>query len=139
MTGGPQWIPLAGSQQAYETGVPPSTGTTTEIRAGENVAAPLRYNPTYPYAPETTVSGGVTAVAVGAPPRLEPERVPLTREIDDFSRGFNDALEKIGEEDPADEANATNMTNTGNGEASTSEERPLWQQNRRQSRNLMWM
>jgi hypothetical protein len=69
------------------------------------------------------------------------DRVPLTREIDDFSRGFQDALGRIGEEDEYDPHNSTGTANNGLGDASrqSSGSKPLWQQNRRQSRNLMWM
>lgn len=113
---------------------------------------PLRYHPAYSY-PST--AGG--AVAVGSRRGEASDEVPLTREIDDFSRGFNDALERIGEE-PEGPVNGNGMNNgyngsgsangsgtppgsgsgTGNGEGSSSSTTPLWQQNRRQSRNLMW-
>ncbi|KAK3378757.1 hypothetical protein B0T24DRAFT_139085 [Lasiosphaeria ovina] len=110
--------------------------------------------------------------------RVEPDQVPLTREIDDFSQGFQVALGRIGEEDEDRLVQGTGngggrgglddlAVNEGNGvngpppaaagtgataaagatgdNASTSDAsyrgsvRPLWQQNRRQSRNLMWM
>ncbi len=93
---------------------------------------------------------------------MDSDEVPLTREVDDFSRGFNDALGRIGEDttnDFADYRNATaaangamantGVSNTGNslatppdqaaGASSGDPARPLWQQDRRQSRNLMWM
>jgi len=100
---------------------------------------------------------------------LEADQVPLTREVDDFSRNFNDALSRIGEEDSSDLADYYRNTGTtmsgamggvnGNGNNTVSgshytsdqpltsagegtqgsADRPLWQQNRRQSRNLMWM
>ncbi|KAK4172246.1 hypothetical protein QBC36DRAFT_338314 [Triangularia setosa] len=95
--------------------------------------------------------------------RLESDQVPLTREIDDFSHGFSAALDRIGEEDEEDhlrreerddlgEMNMTsrqvNEENTGVGDRAASSVysrgsngggRPLWQQNRRQSKNMMWM
>jgi hypothetical protein len=86
------------------------------------------------------------------------DQVPLTREIDDFSRGFHDALGRIGEEDEYDNSpnNSRAGVNEGNGvsgphgtgRTNGSDDgtggpygsvRPLWQQQRRQSRNLMWM
>ncbi|KAK0715550.1 hypothetical protein B0H67DRAFT_242965 [Lasiosphaeris hirsuta] len=66
------------------------------------------------------------ALATGAE-----DQVPLTRELDDFSQGFTAALGRIGEEE---EDRDRVKTATGAGGV-----RPLWQQNRRQSRNLMWM
>lgn len=95
--------------------------------------------------------------------RLESDQVPLTREIDDFSQGFSAALGRIGEEDEdqvayrdhepgpaadsavaggavAGEAQAQGQgSETGSTRDSNGMMRPLWQQNRRQSRNLMWM
>ncbi|KAL2141250.1 hypothetical protein VTI28DRAFT_2663 [Corynascus sepedonium] len=91
------------------------------------------------------------------------------RELDDFSQGFHAALGRIGEEDEEDEeedelqsrargyggggyqgpyrdhVGGTGDNNGGGGivEGGTLEGdgsgKPLWQQNRRQSRNLMWM
>lgn len=85
---------------------------------------------------------------------LDPDRVPLTtREIDDFSRGFLDALGRIGEEDE-DEISGSSSGNVNgvmggvgsNGQGSPRSDgppsegaTPLWQQGRRRSRNLMWM
>jgi hypothetical protein len=91
-----------------------------------------------------------------------------SREIDDFSQGFHAALGRIGEEDEEEDGEDLGgyqyhqgqgkgqqqeqqqagyrddvgggaygegtMDSTGSGSG-----RPLWQQNRRQSRNLMWM
>lgn len=77
------------------------------------------------------------------------DEIPLRHgspEIDDFSRGFNDALSRIGEEDEEelDRINGSRMSPNGNGghHADTGDlgdaNRPLWLQSRRQSRNLMW-
>ncbi|KAK3935801.1 hypothetical protein QBC46DRAFT_396646 [Diplogelasinospora grovesii] len=92
--------------------------------------------------------------AQGGGRRLESDQVPLThetREIDDFSQSFHAALGRIGEEDESNghggenggdlAINEGNGVNGGNGEGGSSPPgmRPLWQQNRRQSRNLMWM
>lgn len=79
------------------------------------------------------------------------DEIPLRHaspEIDDFSRGFQDALSRIGEEDEEDLDNDAhhgggNMSPIGpnNGDATGDlgdNSRPLWLQSRRQSRNLMW-
>ena len=72
----------------------------------------------------------------GSPTRMEPDQVPLTREIDEFSQGFNTALGDIREDDePASNAESMSTYPARRGDGG----RPLWQQNRRQSRNLMWM
>ncbi|KAK4134517.1 hypothetical protein BT67DRAFT_441692 [Trichocladium antarcticum] len=114
-----------------------------------------------------TGAGMMTMGRVGQE-RLESDQVPLTREIDDFSQGFSAALGRIGEEDEdqvayrdhepgaaaadsaatagvaggavAGEAPAQGQgSETGSTRDSNGPMRPLWQQNRRQSRNLMWM
>lgn len=77
------------------------------------------------------------AVTRGGGQNMDSDRVPLTRELDDFSQGFNSALEGI-ETDSDGEANHNNMASypgprrAGGGGV-------LWQQNRRRSRNLAWM
>ncbi|KAJ4399257.1 hypothetical protein N0V85_006074 [Neurospora sp. IMI 360204] len=80
--------------------------------------------------------------------KLEPDQVPLTREIDNFSQNFNAALGRIGEEGSSelgrDDGNADGGGGGGGGDGDGSNvgsgmSRPLWQQNRKQSRNLMWM
>lgn len=53
------------------------------------------------------------------------ERAPLAGEFDDFHRGVSEAVGNIREEAPA--------------RGAVGVDRPLWQQNRRQSRNMMWM
>ncbi|KAL2261531.1 hypothetical protein VTK26DRAFT_3971 [Humicola hyalothermophila] len=106
--------------------------------------------------------GGVVGGSVGNS-RSE-DQMPLTREVDGFSHGFHGALGRIGEEDegeggvgrepyrddvagPASSSQAGGggggpgnaYDRTGSSSSSSSLHRPLWQQNRRQSRNLMWM
>ncbi|PSS02153.1 hypothetical protein BD289DRAFT_422715 [Coniella lustricola] len=74
------------------------------------------------------------------------DQIPLWQqfpEIDDFSRNFNDALSRIGEEDEDDLENDVNnggMTNSRQrgSTGDLGESSPLWLQSRRQSRNLMW-
>ncbi|KAK3352662.1 hypothetical protein B0T25DRAFT_500931 [Lasiosphaeria hispida] len=82
------------------------------------------------------------------------DQVPLRREIDDFSQGFTAALGRIGEEEEdrdrvktatssgGDTTGGEAVRQSGDGDDEPSGAggvRPLWQQNRRQSRNLMWM
>ncbi|KAL2129829.1 hypothetical protein VTI74DRAFT_7259 [Chaetomium olivicolor] len=80
--------------------------------------------------------------------QLESDQVPLTREIDDFSHGFHAALGRIGEEDEEElykdnhqgqSEQRPSGEGSGTHDSTGSNSRPLWQQNRRQSRNLMWM
>lgn len=73
------------------------------------------------------------------------DEVPLRHgspEIDDFSRGFNDALSRIGEEDEEGIEQGVNAVGMSGHNGSTGDlgdnSRPLWLQSRRQSRNLMW-
>jgi hypothetical protein len=134
MSHGAAFTPIASSQEHYESGF--QQGTVTDIRGGSNV--PATYQPQYNY--YGPLAGG--AVAVGAAPPLESDQVPLTREIDDFQRAYHDALDRIREEDGSRPATSQgNMTggNVAEPQRESGEGRPLWQQNRRQSRNLMWM
>ncbi|KAK2605819.1 hypothetical protein QQS21_003773 [Conoideocrella luteorostrata] len=65
----------------------------------------------------------------------ESDRVPLTRELDEFSHGFNTALEGI--ETDSDAENHNPVAYPGPRRAGGSG--VLWQQNRRRSRNMAWM
>lgn len=72
----------------------------------------------------------------------ENDRVPLTRELSDFSHGFNPAVQSMQE----DGGEAAPPTTSSSAEASYPGPRRnrngggiLWQQNRRQTRNPMWM
>lgn len=73
------------------------------------------------------------------------DEIPLRHsspEIEDFSRGFQDALSRIGEEDEDEldevNGNGTMGRNSGGGSRDIGDSQPLWLQTRRQSRNLMW-
>jgi hypothetical protein len=140
---------------SYSSYYPPNSASSDGAGAG------YQY-PTYQY---PAAYGGGTGVAPspvvmtvrGHERQLEPDRVPLTREIDDFSHGFSAALGRIGEEGEEEVgelgADAGGIAAGGEAGASaaaaglrspprsagSSPTRPLWQQNRRQSRNLMWM
>ncbi|KAJ6447144.1 transmembrane alpha-helix domain-containing protein [Purpureocillium lavendulum] len=70
---------------------------------------------------------------------LEQDRVPLTREIDDFSHGFNSALENIQEDDSPTQPNTDYMASYPGPRRTRGGGGILWQQNRRQARNPMWM
>ncbi|KAH6685946.1 hypothetical protein F5X68DRAFT_209572 [Plectosphaerella plurivora] len=90
------------------------------------------------------------------------DRVPLNHEYGDFSRGFSDALSRIEEEESRPASAVVNNHGMGTygtgagygagvGEPASppatgsysprggGQGGPLWQQNRRQSRNMMWM
>lgn len=89
--------------------------------------------------------GGAAYHGAYATPHDGEDEIPLrygSPEIDDFSRGFHDALSRIGEEDEEDlesHVNGSGMTrNTGGGNGDLGESRPLWLQSRPQSRNQMW-
>ncbi|KAK3687708.1 hypothetical protein B0T22DRAFT_457854 [Podospora appendiculata] len=157
--------------EAYETGLAPpmaaahtfshdlsAGGPSPFAYTGASGAAHNSYPPAdggYHYPGQFPAAyAGAAAAAVVAHDRggLDADQVPLTREIDDFSHGFQAALGRIGEED---EEYRHNGAGTGGGDLAVNESngvngggdgpgyngpmRPLWQQNRRQSRNLMWM
>ncbi|KAI1757340.1 hypothetical protein F4782DRAFT_224458 [Xylaria castorea] len=100
---------------------------------------PLRYHPGYNMQPK----GSLTPV-VEEEQSLEREEPP-GREIDDFSRAYSSAgigqfTDEDGEEDHAPLRNDTHNTIYEDSVARRSPgHRPLWQQNRQQSRNLMWL
>ncbi|KAI0460107.1 hypothetical protein F5B21DRAFT_131780 [Xylaria acuta] len=100
---------------------------------------PLRYNPGYIQQPK----GSLTPV-VEEEQSLEREDPP-GREIDDFSRAYSSA--RIGQlpDDNVEEDRTPLRSNSHNTQEDDSVSRrspghrPLWQQNRQQSRNLMWL
>ncbi|KAJ9136512.1 hypothetical protein NKR23_g9894 [Pleurostoma richardsiae] len=170
MSGGPGFAPLDGSHDHYETGIsgfrPEQGHTTTEITSGvpaQNFLPQGYYHPNqYPGGYGAAgAAGGAAGAAAGTgaymsgsvpSPHMSPDQVPLThdsREFDDFSRGFHDALGRIGEEDEDEVSGSSSGNLNGNGMNSTGDlgegssasggVRPLWQQNLRQSRNMMWM
>lgn len=114
------------------------------------------YHYQYPGQNPAAWAGGAAAGAGGAaayhgayatPHDGGEDEIPLrygSPEIDDFSRGFQDALSRIGEEDEEDlesHVNGSGMpgtNNTGGGSGDLGDSRPLWLQSRRMSRNQMW-
>ncbi|KAI1736768.1 hypothetical protein F4680DRAFT_451625 [Xylaria scruposa] len=97
---------------------------------------PLRYHPGY-----MPQQGSLTPV-VEEEQSLEREEPP-GREIDDFSRAYSSAgIGQLTDEDV--EEDRTPLRNNTQYEGSAARQspghhRPLWQQNRQQSRNLMWL
>ncbi len=176
---------------------PEHLGYSAEIRGGEgsftdpspiSPNGPTDHTPiatSYQYAGQHAASyagvwaaeGAIAAAGASAaaaaesnvPPNAEPDEVPLTREMEDFTRGFHTALGRIGEEDefngPGGEpiavnegngvssgrlngpSNASEMTSGAPSDIVSDDEedgtagghRPLWQQNRRPSRGVAWM
>lgn len=168
MSGGTGFSPLDTTQSGPAT---VKGKTITHITGGPDARNTVwHYSPVGESSPMrngwgTVAAGGATAAAaagagaggaygyrspLGSPHDDSSEdEVPLRHgspEIDDFSRGFNDALSRIGEEDEEelDQVNETRMSpnRNGGGYDETGDlgepNRPLWLQQRRQSRNLMW-
>lgn len=126
--------------------MPGAHGTTTSITGG-NAA----------HSGGSVKSGGAGgAVASGAVRSGNggEDEIPLTHqnEMTEFLRGYHEAISRpegdevrqgsAGGNSTATGATATEFgaaPNANAGGADITEERPLWQQNRRQSRNLMWM
>lgn len=108
------FTPVATSNENAETGVPPAP------------------NPTRP-----ALAHGASADA------SEAERAPFAAEFDDFQRGYGEALGEIREEDEGGAAAAGGGAGArgsrGERGSGAELETPLWQQDRRQSRNMMWM
>ncbi|KAI0908941.1 hypothetical protein F4823DRAFT_639592 [Ustulina deusta] len=105
---------------------------------------PLRYNPGYMPAGMPQPGGSLTPV-VEEDQSLEREE-SQGREIDDFSRAYsNAAIGQLPDEDIEEDRAPLrgNPQGTHEEEDSISRQsvgnRPLWQQNRQQSRNLMWL
>ena len=70
----------------------------------------------------------------GGERNVDSDRIPLTRELDDFSHGFNTALENIDIEGEAEPNH--NMAAYPGQRRSRDGNSVLWQQNRRRNRNL---
>ncbi|KAI0817744.1 hypothetical protein GGR55DRAFT_36838 [Xylaria sp. FL0064] len=105
---------------------------------------PLRYNPGYMPAGMPQPKGSLTPV-VEEDQSLEREE-SQGREIDDFSRAYSNAgIGQLTDDDVEEDRTPlrANSEDTAEEEGSVSRRsagnRPLWQQNRQQSRNLMWL
>ena len=98
--------------------------------SNENAEAGFAPLPHPPPAAATTAAG---AFMEGS----DAERAPLAGRYEDFSREYGEALGNIQEED---EDGATGVgARVSGGPHAGDVETPLWQQDRRQSRNMMWM
>ncbi|KAG5980982.1 hypothetical protein E4U55_003436 [Claviceps digitariae] len=80
-----------------------------------------------------TVEDG--SLSNGEHDRCDSDRVPLTRELDEISHGFNSVSEVVELDSDADTQNSETYPGPRRG----SDGGILWQQNRRRSRNLVWM
>ncbi|KAG5936041.1 hypothetical protein E4U53_000299 [Claviceps sorghi] len=67
--------------------------------------------------------------------RSDSDRVPLTKDVDEFAHGFNSTVEAIELDSDADTQNSETYPGPRRG----GDGGILWQQNRRRSRNLVWM
>ncbi|KAI1820214.1 hypothetical protein F4861DRAFT_545888 [Xylaria intraflava] len=114
--------------------------------AAHGFPQPLRYNPVYMPTSMQQPKGSLTPV-VEEDQSIEREDPPQGREIDDFSRAYSSA--GIGQlSDAGGDEDRTPLRANARGTEDDDEEefpgrsaghRPLWQQNRQQSRNLMWL
>ena len=123
-------------QQLY----PEQTYPTATHNANVPLAPPPpRYDP-----------GHVAGVGTGLTPVEEETRSEMgARDIDDFSQAYTDArigqapsdedLQPLREPDPVSSESSTSGTYQSPSPIRGGGGRPLWQQNRQRSRNLMWM
>jgi hypothetical protein len=101
----------------------------------------MRYNPVYMAV--GMPKGSLTPVVEEEQP-LEREE-PQGREIDDFSRAYSNAgLGQLTDDDVEEDraplrGNAHNILEEDSSPRRSGGHRPLWQQNRQQNRNLMWL
>lgn len=115
------------------------TPVATSYEGAESDFAP---HPT-PSKPAPAAAPGFSTSAGGGDNAVQ---APLTGdEFYDFHRGFSEALGNIREEDEGRMGSGTAaMSGTvqdgvGTAADTAGVDTPLWQQNRRQSRNMMWM
>ncbi|KAI1856777.1 hypothetical protein JX265_011418 [Neoarthrinium moseri] len=124
--------PPVNTYNPYDMGVAHST-----FGGDPSAAGPVGYDPVH-------VAGG----GVGGTPIADTYTRSDSREIDDFSHGYTAALGHMQDEDrqpltvvnPDDHHHDHDYDHDERpGSPIRNSDRPLWQQNRRQSRNLMWM
>ncbi|KAH6659414.1 hypothetical protein BKA67DRAFT_544378 [Truncatella angustata] len=110
-------------------------GNTTQITGGQHAA---QQNYSYPSGPATGAMAETTPIA-------DAHTRNGANELDDFSHGYSAAVGQIQHhEEDRQPLTPVNIDGHSSGSDSSSPsrrmgDRPLWQQNRRQSRNLMWM
>lgn len=112
----------------------PRHGNSTYVTGGRATGQPWNHHPT-----EVARSG---AAAVSTP-IADAHMRNGSNELDDFSHGYTAAVGHIQNEDrqPLTISNSDDSYSGSETESPgrSTGDRPLWQQNRRQSRNLMWM
>ncbi|KAK6085552.1 hypothetical protein SCUP515_00659 [Seiridium cupressi] len=126
--------PYNGPGQAGNTYNPygPVQGSSTQITGGQAAAQPTFYN-----------SAPIAGATMATTPIADAHMRTGSNELDDFSHGYTAAVGQIQHDE--DRQPLTAMTAEDHHAESGFEspmrpgDRPLWQQNRRQSRNLMWM
>jgi hypothetical protein len=137
---------------------PPSAPAPANINT--NYSHPVRYHPGYMAVPP---KGGLTPVVEEDLRELReeqqqeqpPPQAPQGREIDDFSRAYSNAgIGQLPDEEVEEDRTPLRRRDNGQGASGSGSgpgdeddmptrdrgtHRPLWQQNRQQTRNLMWM
>lgn len=111
----------------------PRTGSSTYNMGGQAAAEPRNFAPTTGHGAEWPIV---------ATPIADAHMRSGSNELDDFSHGYTAAVGHIRNEDDRQPLTISNPDDSGSEAGSpgrSTGERPLWQQNRRQSRNLMWM
>ncbi|KAK1834279.1 hypothetical protein QBC39DRAFT_389376 [Podospora conica] len=144
--------PGAPSPYTYYGAAAPHTSYPPAGAGGQHVSYPPMQQYQYPgqipaaYAGNPVFATG--AAAMGAAGATDSDRTPLTA-AGGGAGGYTDAvvgptqphtLDRIGEEDEEDRATPVGSGRGGDeGGQGGGDDRPLWQQNRRQSRNQVWM
>ncbi|GKT93439.1 hypothetical protein Ct61P_11289 [Colletotrichum tofieldiae] len=147
-TNSKDFAPVPGGEMMFDQAgyghpsmMPGAHGTTTSISGGKAATTPPSSTPGG-YNPASGASASGASRSTGDDTLLSQQN-----EIDEFSHGYHDAVTP-GHEEPRAGSSGSNSGGVphGAGAGATSEhqndaagERPLWQQNRRQSRNMMWM
>ncbi|KAI1381834.1 hypothetical protein F4677DRAFT_5728 [Hypoxylon crocopeplum] len=134
----------------------PAMAPAMTTTAGRGFSQPLRYHPATIRAVPLGVGTGLTPVAEEEQQHEQEHEHehsggPNASEIDDFSRAYSSAgIGTQGEDrqpltvmNPDDSSSRSGSTSPGGSQSPTRGtgpgNRPLWQQNRRQGRNLMWL
>ncbi|KAI0966258.1 hypothetical protein F4678DRAFT_297137 [Xylaria arbuscula] len=134
--------PYGPLESALSPPVPANLGATAH-----SYSQPLRYNPGYMPMGMSQPKGILTPVVEEDQSHQSLEREDShEREIDDFSRAYSSAgIGQLTDDDVEEDRTPLRADphDTQNEEDSISRRsaghRPLWQQNRQQSRNLMWL
>ncbi|KAM0432860.1 hypothetical protein ACHAPT_004562 [Fusarium lateritium] len=96
------FAPLPSMQEVDETHPPPRPPPPPPAPIAQRTIMPIHeedeYRGSEPWDPPAAY--GYSASAVGGGAHMEHDEIPLTRELDDFSHGYNSALGRISEEEP---------------------------------------